>query len=319
MGGHSRLKQQSHMRSAYNLYRGICLVAVAMQLVASPIFAQQASKPATPPPAPFDPAAHHLPTSANDLVREVIGNQLKQEADLAYMYHVRKETPSGVQTKEVIETRDGSLSWVLTNNDAPLSDEERRKEDDKLQNILKSPEEQAKRRKDQKEDDDRTNRMLQTMPDAFIYTYDGTEPAANRAGELVRLTFKPNPDFKPPDRETQVYRGMEGQMLIDPVERHMVKIDAVLVRDVNFGWGIFGRLNKGGRFMVAQSRINKGRWDTTDMILDFTGKVLLFKRLRIKERQVATDFRPVPHNLSLEDGAQMLRQTATQLAQKKQF
>jgi len=307
------------MQAAYNLNRGIVLFLAAMLLVAFPIIAQQAAKPAAQASAPFDPAAHNLPASANDLVREVISNQLKQAANLAYMYHLRKESPSGVQTREVIETRDGNLAWVLTNNDQPLSDDQRQKEDGKLQNILKSPEEQAKRRKDQKEDDERTNKMLQAMPEAFIYAYDGTEPAASRAGELVRLTFRPNPDFKPPDRETQVYRGMEGHMLIDPVERHMVKIDANLFRDVNFGWGIFGHLDKGGHFMVAQSRINKGRWDTTDMILDFTGKVLLFKKLRIKEREIATDFRPVPHNLSLEEGAQMLRQTATQLAQKKQF
>jgi hypothetical protein len=269
--------------------------------------------------APFNPAARNLPASANDLVREVIEGQLKKRVEPAYMFRIRKETPAGVQTKELIETGVGSIAWVLAVNDQPLTVEQRQQEDEKLQKLLDDPDEQAKRFKRQREDEERTRKMLAAMPDAFIYSYQGAEPARNGAGELVLLSFKANPDFKPPDRETQVFRGMEGHMLVDPGERHMVKIDAELVEDVNFGWGIFGRLNKGGRFVVEQSRIAKDRWDITDMSLDFTGKVLLFKKLRIKEHQTASDFRPVPQNLSLHDGARLLRQKATELAEKKQF
>jgi hypothetical protein len=252
-------------------------------------------------------------------VREVIEAQLKQRVEPAYMYRVRKEAPSGTQTKEVIETGAGSMAWMLTINDQPLTEEQRRKEDEKLQDLLDDPDEQAKLLKKQREDEERTRKMLRAMPDAFVYRYEGVEPARNGLGELLLLSFKGNRDFKPPDRETQVFRGMEGHMLIDPHERHLVKIDAKLIEDVNFGWGIFGRLNKGGRFVVEQSRIAKDRWDITDMSLDFTGKVLLFKRLRIKEHQTASDFRPVPQNLSLRQGAEMLRQRAIELAQKKQF
>jgi hypothetical protein len=293
------------------------LSAVAL-LFGSALLVAQASGTNTQPQLPtFQPTAHNLPASANAFVREVIDNQLKQTGEPAYMYRVRKDTPSGTQIKEVVETNEGSVSWLIAVNEQPLNDEQRRKEDEKLESLLKSPEEQAKHRKDQKEDNERTNKMLRTMQDAFIYTYDGIEPG--RTGEVVRLSFKPNPNFKAPDRETQVFRGMEGHMLVDNAARHMLKIDATLVQDVNFGWGIFGRLNKGGHFMVAQARIAQDRWDITDMTLDFTGKVLLFKRLRIKEHQVMTNFRPVPQNLSLYQGVQMLRKQATELAQKKQF
>src|SRR5262249_13376634 len=190
---------------------------------------------------------------------------------------------------------------------------------ERLQNLLNNPDQQAKAFKKQREEEERSRKMLGAIPDAFICTYEGMEPARNGSGELVRLSFKANPDFKPPDRETQVLTGMEGHVLIDPQERHMVKIDAHLVEEVNFGWGIFGRLNKGGRFVVEQSRIAKDRWDDTDMQLDFTGKILLFKKLRIKEHETASDFRPVPQNLSLNEGIQMLRKKLPEVAQKKQF
>ena len=295
---------------------GISLTVVA--LLASVQLAAQAA-PAAPSQAPFNPAAHNLPASAGALAREVINSQLKHRVEPAYMYRTRKETPAGSQTRELIEAANGSVGWVLAINDKPLSAEQRSQEEKKLEKLLNNPDEQAKQFKRQKEDEERSRKMMASMPDAFIYNYDGMEPGRNGLGELVRLSFKPNPDFNPPDRETQVLSGMEGHMLIDPKERHLVKIDAQLVEDVNFGWGIFGRLNKGGRFVVEQSRIAKDRWDTTDMTLDFTGKILLFKKLQIKEHETASDFRPVPQNLTLQDAAQMLRQKVTELAQKKQF
>lgn len=300
----------------FRLDVGIYLVAIAV-LGCVQLAAQTA--PATSHQAPFNPASRNLPASANDFVREVIDNQLKHQAEPAYMFRVRKETPSGTQTRELIEAANGSVGWVLANNDQPLSAEQRGEEESKLQKLLNDPDEQAKYFKRQREDEERSRKMVAAMPDAFIYTYEGMEPARNGSSELLRLSFKANPDFKPADRETQVFRGMEGHMLIDLNERHLAKIDAQLVEDVNFGWGIFGRLNKGGRFVVVQSRIAKDRWDTTDMTLDFTGKILLFKKLRINEHQTASDFRPVPQNLSLHDAAQILRQKATELAQKKQF
>jgi hypothetical protein len=294
------------------------LVAVLAVLLSSGQLAAQPAATEQPRP-PFNPAALNLPASANALVREIIDVQLTEKPEPAYLFRLRRETPAGVQTKEIVETSEGKVALLLAINDQPLNEEQRQKEDARLEDFLKNPEEQAKQWRRQKEDRERTRKMLRAMPDAFIYAYDGIEPAPSHARPLVRLTFKPNPDFKPADRETQVFRGMEGHMLIDPQERHLVKIDAHLVHDVNFGWGIFGRLDKGGYFRVQQSQVSGSRWDISEMTLDFTGKVFLFKRLRIKEHQIASHFRPVPQNLSLQDGVRMLRQRVTEVAQKKQF
>lgn len=279
------------------------------------VAAQAASD--TPARPAFNPAAHNLPALANTLVRQVIDDQLKERTEPAYMFRLRRATPAGVQTKDIVETNAGKVAYLVAINDQLLNEEQRQNEDARLEGLLKNTEEQAKQLRRQKEDRERTRKMLRAMPDAFIYTYKSIEPMPNYAGQIVRLSFKPNPDFKPPERETQVYRGMEGEMLVDPVERRLVTIDAHLVHDVNFGWGIFGRLDKGGFFKVQQSRVSKDRWDISEMTLDFTGKVLLFKKLRIKEYQQATNFRPVPQNLSLEDGVRMLRQRSEEVAQKK--
>ena len=59
-------------------------------------------------------------------------------------------------------------------------------------------------------------------------------------------------DFIPPDREAQVYHGMAGELWIDCAQKRMSRLDAHLISDVNFGWGVIGRLYKGGTILVSR-------------------------------------------------------------------
>lgn len=257
----------------------------------------------------------HLPASANELVRQAVNNELKQTVgDERYFYRLRRTTPSGAQTKDYVETDQGAVGRLIAINGEPLNDAQRQKEDKRLQKLATDPETQQKQRKDQLDDEERTNAMLKSMPDAFIFQYTGTEDSP-QYGKVVRLQFKPNPDFSPPNRETQVYRGMEGTMVIDAAERRLVKISGNLTQEVTFGWGIFGRLDKGGQFSVEQSRISPQRWETTALKMKFTGRILLFKKLNIDEQEITGDFRPAPAHLTLADGVNVLKQQRPQLAQ----
>jgi len=159
--------------------------------------------------------------------------------------------------------------------------------------------------------------MVKALPDAFLYQYDGFEPGKN-GPQLIRLKFKPNPDYNPPNRELQVYQGMEGTMLIDPSDERLVKIEAHLFKGVNFGWGILGHLDPGGQFEVGQSRVGGDRWEVTEMRLKFTGKILLFKSLNISEHETAFDYRRAPNNLSFTQGIEFLKKQPEFLAEKQQ-
>src|SRR5579859_2080 len=257
----------------------------------------------------------HLPTSANDLVRQAIDNELKQTVgNEKYFYMVRKLSPGSEQTKEYVETDEGAVGRLVAMNGKPLPADQMRKEDIHLQKLATAPETRNKHRKEQLEDEERTSKMLKAMPDAFIFQYDGKEDSP-QYGTLVRLQFKPNPNFNPPSRETQIYRGMEGTMLIDAAEKRLVKIDAHLTQEVTFGWGIFGHLDKGGAFAVEQSKISPHRWETTKLEMKFTGRVLLFKKLNVDEKEITGNFRPAPPHLNLIEGVNMLKQQNPQLAE----
>ena len=256
---------------------------------------------------------------AQDLVRRVIANEDKASKEHSrFLYRLRTETPkAGAITKELVETNDGAVARLIAVNDRPPNAEERHKDDERLQKLASDPQARDAKRKQQKEDEERTTRMVKALPDAFVYEYDGVEPA-NNGQQLVRLKFKPNPKYDPPNRELQVYQAMEGTMLIDLTDERLVKIAAHLFKGVNFGWGILGHLDPGGQFEVEQSRVGGDRWEVTQMRLRFTGKILLFKNLNITEHETAFDYRGAPDNLSFVEGIEFLKKQPDYLAEKKQ-
>ncbi|HVP51789.1 MAG TPA: hypothetical protein VMT05_06760 [Terriglobales bacterium] len=268
-----------------------------------------ATQEAPPSRAPQGPA--------QELVRRVIANEDKASTEpVRLLYRLRTETPKGSVTKEMVETNDGVVARLIALNDKPLSAEQRQKDDERLQKLASDPQARTAKKKQQKEDEERTTRMVKALPDAFLYEYDGFEPGKN-GQHLIRLKFKPNPKYEAPNRELQVYYGMEGAMLIDPAEERLVKIDAHLFKGVNFGWGILGHLDPGGRFAVEQSRVGGDRWEVAEMHLRFTGKVLLFKSLNINQHETAFDYRRAPENLTLTEGIEFLKKQPEYLAEKQ--
>jgi hypothetical protein len=109
--------------------------------------------------------------------------------------------------------------------------------------------------------------------------------------------------------------GMQGVVVIDPEAKRIAIIDGTLFKEVSFGWGILGHLDKGGHFLVEQRDVGDGSWDVSRMSLTFAGKILLFKSLAIKSDEVFSDFRRVPSNTTFAQGVEMLKAEEAKLAQ----
>jgi hypothetical protein len=71
---------------------------------------------------------------ANDLARRVITNELKfQDDHTNWMYRLEKEQYGKKQVEEIIETKEGSLSRLLSINDRPLTAKQQKEEDQRVQ------------------------------------------------------------------------------------------------------------------------------------------------------------------------------------------
>jgi hypothetical protein len=249
-----------------------------------------------------------------ELVRRASKNEIK--ASSAEYYCIFKDTTEYKDhsiTKEIVRTPQGGLSSTLLINGHPLTAEERRKDDEKLQKFANNPDARRKRREANASDDQRSELMLSSLPDAFLYTYAGTDHGP-KGEELVHLNFRPNPGFNPPNHESMVYLGMQGDMIIDRKALRIAKIDGTLFKDVDFGWGILGRLDKGGKFIIVQQDVGKGDWEEIQETLQFNGKILLVKSLTIWSTETMTDFHPVPSDLTTAQALDLLHKSVDVVA-----
>ena len=77
--------------------------------------------------------------SANALARRVITNELKfQDDHTNWMYRLEKEQYGKRQVEEIIETKEGSLSRLLSINDRPLTVKQQEEEDKRVQELMVS-------------------------------------------------------------------------------------------------------------------------------------------------------------------------------------
>lgn len=234
-----------------------------------------------------------ISSSAHQLVAMTIANELKHAVagvHLAYTESEREANKS--RTKRIVETPNGDISLTVAENGRPLSPGELRAEEHQVLKLAGDPAAWAARRKKQQQDDVQERTLLRSIPDAFIFEYAGTR--ADGDGHVVTLHFSPNPLFNPPSRESQVFQGMRGVMEISLPAARIVRMEGNLFQSVNFGWGILGRLNPGGRFLIEQAPVGNGRWEVTHTQLRFTGKVLFVKDLNIDEESWNANFQSIP-------------------------
>lgn len=205
-----------------------------------------------------------------------------------FQFQERLEWIWGTETRSVIETAEGRADRIVLFGDEPLSPDQQAKQDHRLEKLLSDRNAVKNELQDQKPEIQRRIRMVKAFPVAFLFDFAGREKG------LLRFDFHPNPEFSPKDRETQMYRGMEGTMLVEPVQERIVQVEGKLVKDVSFGWGIFGRLYKGGIYEIAQTQLSPGVWRITTLNVDVKGRVFFVDTFRFLRNESNTQIRPVP-------------------------
>lgn len=265
-------------------------------------------------------SARGMREDPQELVRKAVKNELKADQGVAehFMFRGVKTTSKGSTTKLYAETRDGSAGLVIAYDGKPLTPDQQKGEQARLERFLNNPDELRKKRAQEREDAERTVRIMRALPEAFLYEDGGEETGTvgiGRAGDpLLRLKFRPNPNYQPPSRVEEVLTGMQGHILVDAVHYRIASIDGTLVKSVGFGWGILGHLDKGGHFVVHQQDINNV-WEISTMTVNFTGKILFFKSLNIESTEVFSDFKQIANDLTFAQGVELLKKEEAALAE----
>jgi hypothetical protein len=244
--------------------------------------------------------------AATELVRQTVAHELAAtDTGDQYMYRVHEDTPQGSETRVTVETRDFLISRLILKNGQPLPPAQRQREEERLRSLMTNRARLLKLQTEKHSDEARLHRVIQMLPDAFLYQHASAEKdSAGR--ELALVTFRPNPDFRSRSTELRVLQGMEGAMLIDTVAERFVRVEGKLYRDVDFGWGIFNHISRGGSFLLEQQVVWRDQWAMTTLALHYTNRRLLLITSRVDLVTRASDFRRVPDDLTVQKGLELL-------------
>jgi hypothetical protein len=241
-------------------------------------------------PAP----AQNPPLLAAELVNVVVANELADRVERRkWMYVIEKQDGKQILTEEQVETGDGPLYRLLAIDGRPLQPDQRQQDDARIERLLHDPSEQLKAKRAHDEDEQKLETLMHLMPEAFLYDYDGLK------GNLVRVKFRPKPNYNPATYEARVVHSLAGTILIDSRQKRLVRLTGQLINPVEFGYGLLGHIDNGGTVEIGRVEVGPSQWKTALIDIQLSGRLVLFKTVRKREHEIRSDFRPVPDNLSL--------------------
>ena len=287
----------------------ICLVTGASLAASQPAGSSVPSSVPNPVSGALSPAQAQL------LINRALANELRAAQDSMHpmSYTLHKITPHLTITKQIVETKDGDVARLTSQFDKPLSVAAEQQEETRLDTLLSNPGMQHHRKLSEDADTARALKVLRALPYAFYYQYAG--PTDSPLGKVEEFTFKPNPNFSAPDLETQALTEMSGEVLVDAAQERVTRLDARLDQDVDFGWGILGRLNKGGWIRIDQADVGGNRWRIVHFKMQMRGRVV-FKTRVFDTSEDESGFTPVPQGTSYRQAIQMLRVGVPKTADK---
>ena len=235
------------------------------------------------------------------LIDQVVHNELADRGRPdVWLYHVEHTEAGHTESRLQADTKFGPIYRVLARNGVALTPEQQRAEDGRITSLLSNGSLQAKNRQQHIDDERHLENLLALMPQAFLYEYDGED------GGQVRIKFRPNPNFDPPTYEGRVFHGLSGSILVDEDQKRISVMKGTLEQPVEFGFGILGKLEKGGTFEFHRVHVEGDRWKTSFVELHIIGRIVLFKTIAKDQKEVRSDFHELPPETTLRQARDLL-------------
>ena len=248
------------------------------------------------------------------MVQRALSTELRtaQDPNHPMRYLLRKQSPRLTTTKDIVETRDGAVARLLSVNDTPLNQDDEQKEQTRLATLAANPSLQRHRKQNEDSDMGIVLKLLRMLPEAFLYQYAGT--VGTPTGQAEKFTFRPNPRFSPPDYETQALTAMSGELWIDPAQERVLRLEGHLQQDTDYGWGILGKLNKGGWLVIEQAEVGGHQWRITHVQMQMSLRIL-FKTKVFDTVEQLSHYSQVPAGMDYRQAIQMLRSGTGEMTQ----
>jgi hypothetical protein len=212
---------------------------------------------------------------------------------------VEKREGKQTLTEVQVETRDGPLFRLLAIDGTALNSGQRQQDDARIGKLMKDSRPLLKLKKAEDEDELKLQKLLELMPQAFVFDYDGVEES------LLRIKFRPNPGYVPPTYEARVIHSLAGVILIDSKQTRLAKISGQLINQVTFGFGLLGRIDS-GTLEFERVEVGPQQWKTAFINIHISGRAVIFKTINKDQYERRSEFSAVSSDLSLSDARDLL-------------
>ena len=232
---------------------------------------------------------------------------IQNQGTTSAYYRVRKVDAKGDTTREVIESRQGSVARLVERDGKPITATEDAAERERLQATLADPDGFLRHHKRDSTSRDNALELVRLMPTAMIYSYAPGQPQPKGLqNRQIVIDFHPNPNFHPPTMLADLLTGLAGRFWIDSETQRLTRAEAKVLNPVNFGWGIVGRIFPGGTIAFEQADAGGDHWVYSHLDQHLTVRELMVKTVAVNAQMNAWDFHVLPNPVSFQDAIRML-------------
>jgi hypothetical protein len=243
--------------------------------------------------------------SAEQMVNQMLQAENAAREMRQHFLYRREErslrTKGRLWNEVVVETTDGRMHRLLTVDGKPLSASEAKAEDSRITYLGNHPADFRREAQARRDDELRLSNLLKEVPRLFLLKIDGSD------GDCTRVSFTPNPQFQENSYQDRVVHAMSGVLLIHAADMRLCAINAHMDHEVEFGFGLFGKVSDQSHFSVVRQQISPGEWKTTKINVHVDGTLLLMKSVSRDEDSSHYGFKPIPHDLTVAQAAAMVR------------
>jgi hypothetical protein len=226
--------------------------------------------------------------NAEDIIRKsVAANERDFHAQGDYNYKERDKDRGGAKLYQITMIDGSPYQRLLAVNGKPVSGEMEKQRQAEAQRRAESSQQRQDRIAKYKKDQARDYVMMSQLSKAFNFKLVGKSKVKGFNVYVLKAT--PRPGYQPPNMESQVLPGMEGEMWIDQKTYQWVKVTAKVIRPVSIE-GFLAQVQPGTRFEIEKAPVGGGIWQITHFAMRSKAKILHFIDHASEEDDTFFDF-----------------------------
>lgn len=227
--------------------------------------------------------------------KSVQANQANFKAAPDYNYKERDRDHKGSKTYQVTMIEGTPYYRLIALNDKPLSPAQNAEEEKKQGQAIskrraESAEDRQKRIGKYEKERKRNNLMMDQLTKAFNFTLGGEHKV--KGFNVWVFKAVPRTDYKPPNLETQVLPGMQGQLWIDQHSYNWVRVMAQVIRPVSIE-GFLAQVEPGTQFELENAPVGDGIWQAVHFSMRSQAKVLYMINRASQDDETYFDYQKI--------------------------